>query len=99
TSCLSDWSSDVCSSDLFAIDEYAADWRQTKGIQGSGEGRQLLNPDEIRHAVELFQEKFEALTGGLPSNISLFRITPTELQFIDRSEERRVGKECKSMRS
>jgi CRP-like cAMP-binding protein len=67
----------------FAIDEYAADWRQTKGIQGSGEGRQLLNPDEIRHAVELFQEKFEALTGGLPSNISLFRITPTELQFID----------------
>ncbi len=62
---------------------YAADWRQTKGIQGSGEGRQLLNPDEIRHAVELFQEKFEALTGGLPSNISLFRITPTELQFID----------------
>src|SRR5215208_7525704 len=42
----------------FTIDEYTPDWRKTKGIQGQGDAQVLLNPAEIRRAVELFQEKF-----------------------------------------
>ena len=67
----------------FTIDEYAPDWRKTKGIQGQGDAQVLLNPAEIRHAVELFQEKFAALGNASSANLSFFRITPAELQFID----------------
>lgn len=67
----------------FTIDEYAADWRQTKGIQGSGEARVLLDPQEIEQVVARFREKFPALAEEAPTNISFFRIAPTELQFID----------------
>jgi nitroimidazol reductase NimA-like FMN-containing flavoprotein (pyridoxamine 5'-phosphate oxidase superfamily) len=66
----------------FAIDEYASDWRETRGIQGTGEAHVLLNPVEIRRVVDLFGRKFPSLSGADESNISFFRIAPTELQFI-----------------
>ncbi len=69
----------------FAIDEFADNWRETKGIQGVGEPQVVLNPDEVGRAVELFEEKFPALAGALSSGVSFFRISPTELQFIDNS--------------
>jgi uncharacterized protein YhbP (UPF0306 family) len=69
----------------FAIDEYSADWRDTKGIQGLGECRAVLNADELRRAISLFETKFSALAGALSSGISIFRIAPTQLQFIDNS--------------
>src|SRR5688572_2283773 len=67
----------------FTIDEYNPDWSKTKGIQGSGEGRVLLNADEIRHVVELFHKKFSFLSDQRTPNVSCFRITPSELHFID----------------
>jgi nitroimidazol reductase NimA-like FMN-containing flavoprotein (pyridoxamine 5'-phosphate oxidase superfamily) len=67
----------------FAIDEYAPDWRLTKGIQGSGEARVLLNPEEIRRVVGLFEQKFASLSATAESNISFFRVTPAELRFIE----------------
>lgn len=69
----------------FAIDEFAPEWRDTKGIQGVGESRIVLNPADVRRAVELFEEKFPGLAGSLTTGISFFRISPTELQFIDNS--------------
>ncbi len=70
----------------FAIDQYTPDWRNTKGIQATGEARVVLNPAELSRVVELFERKYPALAGRLASGVSVFRITPTELQFIDNTE-------------
>ena len=70
----------------FAIDEYADDWGKTKGIQGSGEGHVLLNPADIERAVALFQQKFPFLTDAHTANLALFRITPSEVLFIDNEQ-------------
>jgi uncharacterized protein YhbP (UPF0306 family) len=74
------------------IDDYSPDWRTTKGIQATGECGVLLNPNEIRHVVQLFQQKFPFLSHQLTSNRSFFRITPSEIYFIDNeglSDDRR----------
>ncbi len=75
----------------FAIDEYADDWRDTKGIQGAGEARVVLNPSELDKVVGLFGEKYPALAGALGSGVSIFRITPRELQFIDNANAGEAG--------
>src|SRR5438094_9037985 len=67
----------------FAIDEYTPDWRGTKGIQATGEARVVLNPAEVKQATQLFGQKFPTLADALSANVSFFRISPTELQFID----------------
>ena len=67
----------------FAIDEYTPDLRQTKGIQATGKAEVVVSPDEIDRAQRLFDEKFSTLKGALTTNISFFRVTPTELEFID----------------
>lgn len=66
----------------FTIDEYAADWRETRGIQGAGDARVVLNPDEVRRAVALFEQKFASVSGKDEGGLTFIRITPTELQFI-----------------
>jgi nitroimidazol reductase NimA-like FMN-containing flavoprotein (pyridoxamine 5'-phosphate oxidase superfamily) len=70
----------------FAIDEYSADWRKTRGIQATGEAEVLLRPDEVSRAVELFAEKFPSLERGQTANVSFFRISPSDIQFIEGSE-------------
>jgi nitroimidazol reductase NimA-like FMN-containing flavoprotein (pyridoxamine 5'-phosphate oxidase superfamily) len=67
----------------FAIDEYSSDWRETKGVQAAGKAKVVLNPKEIERAAELFREKFASLGSANPSNISFFRVEPSDLQFID----------------
>ncbi len=67
----------------FAIDEYSRDWRQTKGIQGQGDCKVLLNSTEIDRVSGLFEQKFTSLSGALGPHLSFLRISPTELQFID----------------
>jgi CRP-like cAMP-binding protein/general stress protein 26 len=69
----------------FAIDEYSADWRETKGIQGTGNCQVMLDSAEIERVVEWFEQKFPSLTGSLSTELAFFRITPTQLQFIDNS--------------
>jgi uncharacterized protein YhbP (UPF0306 family) len=68
-----------------AIDRYAADWRETQGIQAAAEAQVVLNPSELSRVVELFERKYPSLAGSLGSGVSIFRLTPTELQFIDNS--------------
>ena len=67
----------------FAIDEYSQDWRQTKGVQGTGRCDPLTDGDELASAAKLFGTKFPDLRPGATSAVTFFRITPTELQFID----------------
>src|SRR3546814_12206795 len=73
---ISDWSSDVCSSDLREID--AAD---PPPEHQPGEGRR----DQPRQQEDA-DDRHEAA----------FEHAPPPGQFGDRSEERRVGKECVS---
>src|SRR5437899_10463449 len=71
TRCLSDWSSDVCSSDL-----------SYSGGRSSGSRRDQRPPSEYAHVKAARQRSSHP--GGEGNR---------------RSEERRVGKECRSRRS
>ncbi len=75
----------------FAINQYTPEWRDTKGIQATGEARVVLNPSELTRVVELFEQKYPALAGRLASGVSFFRITPSELQFIDNAQAGEPG--------
>lgn len=71
----------------FTVDDYAEDWTKTKGVQGTGECRVMLNASEIIDIARLFGEKYpNAQSSGATTNISFFRITPTQIQFIDNTE-------------
>jgi len=68
----------------FAIDDYVADWRQTKGVQVNGKCRVVLSPAETRRIVQLFSEKFPHVgADSVPSNVIFFRIEPFAVVFID----------------
>jgi uncharacterized protein YhbP (UPF0306 family) len=76
----------------FTVDDYAEDWTQMKGVQGTGECRVVLNTEEILRAVKGFADKYpSAQSSGKTTNLSFFRITPTQLQFIDNTEGSRGG--------
>ncbi len=68
----------------FAIDEYAEDWRQTKGVQGRGACR-VVQGEEIARAADLFGQKYPQLRPGATSAVVFFRIDPDTLEFIDNS--------------
>src|SRR5690349_22119567 len=79
TRSLRDWSSDVCSSDLFV--------RAKK----EGEGRWRLSKDK-----ENFQKVY--LLNYTPASVTCVErdVYERDHDFFLRSEERRVGKECRS---
>src|SRR5438045_8548522 len=72
TRCLSDWSSDVCSSDLDPFSE------TSKTLNANLKGR------DIREAF-----------GGDEYQLLLVAISSNRVRPASRSEERRVGKECR----
>ncbi len=67
----------------FTIDDYTEDLSKTRGVQGTGECSPLLSGEHIARVADLFGQKFPALSPGSTMSISFFRVTPTELQFID----------------
>lgn len=66
----------------FAIDEYADDLRQTRGVHGLGECSAVTGED-IARAADLFGQKFPNLQPGATTSIAFFAITPSELEFTD----------------
>jgi uncharacterized protein len=77
----------------FAIDEYADDWRQTKGVQGSGSCEPVTG-EGIAAAAMKFGEKFPDLTpGGSTANISFYRVRPHVLEFIDNTGTEKSSEE------
>src|SRR5690606_40378685 len=76
-----DWSSDVCSSDLFAVE----------GVTLPLEDKWALLPSEqdaIRIATDAYNETITAVAAN--KGLAL-----VDFKSILRSEERRVGKECR----
>jgi uncharacterized protein YhbP (UPF0306 family) len=67
----------------FTVDDYTEDLNKTRGVQGVGECSVLLSGEQIARIADLFGQKFPNLAPGATMSISFFRITPTELQFID----------------
>jgi uncharacterized protein YhbP (UPF0306 family) len=67
----------------FTVDDYSEDLGQTRGIQGVGECSVLLSGERIARVADLFGQKFPTLSPGSTMSISFFRVTPTDLQFID----------------
>lgn len=75
----------------FTIDEYTSDLTQTRGVQGTGECSVLLSGEQIARVADLFGQKFPSLSPGATMSISFYRITPTEIQFIDNRRSRSLS--------
>ncbi len=75
----------------FTIDEYTDDLSQTRGVQGIGECSPLLSGEQIARVADLFGQKFPSLSPGATMSISFYRITPTEIQFIDNRRSRSLS--------
>jgi CRP-like cAMP-binding protein len=75
----------------FTIDEYTNDLSQTRGVQGVGECSPLLSGEQIARVADLFGQKFPSLSPGATMSISFYRITPTEVQFIDNRRNRSLS--------
>src|SRR3546814_3328311 len=86
---MSDWSSDVCSSDLFDPTYYDASiglvesWRWLADLEGAS-GWKILDDVTV------------ACAQAVPALAGIVSAAPNAAFRIDRSEERRVGKECVS---
>jgi uncharacterized protein YhbP (UPF0306 family) len=78
----------------FSVDDYVEDWTRLRGLQGAGECRVLLNAQEITNVVRLFADKYPAVqAGSATTNISFFRVTPTQLQFLDNTATSKSAEE------
>jgi uncharacterized protein YhbP (UPF0306 family) len=76
----------------FTVDQYSADWAQTRGVQGSGECQVLLNAADIKRVVGLFRSRFSFLSPETTTaNLSVYRVVPSELRFIDGAAEGQSG--------
>src|SRR5690606_40692877 len=82
-----DWSSDVCSSDLKAVDHFDNAIRLSPGKWQAYhfKGISIIKQKEYDKALEVFEDA-----------ITKFDDRPRFLVDSARSEERRVGKECRS---
>ncbi|MBV9606634.1 MAG: cyclic nucleotide-binding domain-containing protein [Solirubrobacterales bacterium] len=75
----------------FTIDEYTDDLTQTRGVQGTGECSPLLSGEHIARVADLFGQKFPSLSPGATMSIAFYRITPTEIQYIDNRQNRSLS--------
>src|SRR3546814_13506942 len=85
---ISDWSSDVCSSDLVGdiVAEAAPPGLAAVDARGDGGGRILRDHHPVLPAEIAIE----------PSRVIVNAVVRRKQCCIDRSEERRVGKECVS---
>src|SRR3546814_12108233 len=100
---ISDWSSDVCSSDLF-VDHL----RHRESLARSGDAEQHLVAFAIERGRDEFLDRGRLIARGLIvanqfESFAAFDLVGAggamrDIAFggVDRSEERRVGKECVS---
>src|SRR2546429_2651761 len=82
TRCSRDWSSDVCSSDLYS--------------EGSDGILVLATRFRTRPIQEDTREEVRKLQAKLKEHLETAQKIQGDVKTIERSEERRVGKECRS---
>src|SRR2546422_8415067 len=82
TRCSRDWSSDVCSSDLFL---------------GLGDSISLIGLKKRQHSLSVYWQQSEQLVRPSLDGCRCRDLLERQLRVVGlRSEERRVGKECRS---
>src|SRR3546814_11032182 len=92
---ISDWSSDVCSSDLSRVPDVAAEaeWQRASGrpikdrVEISASGRVRQTAFQADPVVRRFRDGSTRIERTVPGSF---------YEIITRSEERRVGTECVS---
>jgi uncharacterized protein YhbP (UPF0306 family) len=67
----------------FTIEEQSTEIRHARAVQGTGECAVLLRAEEVAWVAHLFGEKFPELSPGDTLSVSFFRITPTDVDFVD----------------
>src|SRR3546814_18775286 len=96
---ISDWSSDVCSSDLW-IDQNSVRFLSPDELEALGAVGLLRNylNDKAREIERWNAENADErpINQRRPTNIGTFRAYVIDYLRAHRSEERRVGKECVS---
>lgn len=75
----------------FAIGEYEHDWTKSRGVQADGEAEVVISPQEIQQVVSLFQAKYARLNEVRTSNLSIFRVKPTSIHFLDNAGSGQVA--------
>src|SRR3546814_13697441 len=88
---ISDWSSDVCSSDLMAYAKYVRGYRQGNVILAADPGIDTFEPEHVNSYEIGLKTTYRGMIPGR-FNIAAFYNDLTNQQ-LQRSEERRVGKE------
>src|SRR3546814_16651208 len=94
---ISDWSSDVCSSDLFDGQQAVVHDGGFRELDGDRLGRHLvLHADSLEKLRQLLIER--AARGEIDGDPEIEALAAPTLPLLDgvRSEERRVGQECVS---
>src|SRR5690554_8146488 len=66
------------------------------GAWASLQSQPLANRETLEKQFADVKAKYEGQEVPLPDTWGGFRIVPTRIEFWQRSEERRVGKECRS---
>jgi len=67
----------------FTVRGEVADPAAVRGVQGAGDCRVLLAPDEIDEVVRLFAAKYPELGDNRHHGVSFFRLTPSQIGYID----------------
>ena len=70
----------------FTVDDYDEDWTKTKGVQGTGECRVISECRRSSTSSARSPRSTRTRFTGETTNISFYRVTPTQLQFIDNTE-------------
>src|SRR5256885_2995665 len=92
-----DWSSDVCSSDLRARRPPRRRWSRGRGQDSQSARQQRHLHRQIAQGVTVGVDRERSVGGDLdlprPAHLHFVEL---DLRPLERSEERRVGKECRS---
>src|SRR3712207_7933944 len=89
----------------FTIEDQSTGINSARGVQGQGECAVLLRGEEIANVARLFGEKFPEPAPGDTLSISFFRISPSDVDYIDnsagrgRSESNQFGAEFHKQRA
>src|SRR3546814_11387438 len=96
---ISDWSSDVCSSDLYVGSSNLTQQAQVTGLEWNVRASAARNPDIVEKFKAVFDSYWEA-GDFVPYDAAEFEVEQARTGRTDsgplRPEGRRVGKECVS---